>query len=108
MGRRQVASVLVAALAGGGIALGGAASVGGLGGSTTVVRDVEPPSMPAEPAAFRRSHSLTINEIYRAAAPGVVQVTSTTVVEIPPDPFFGNPFGPTRERQQALGSGFVI
>src|SRR5262249_26937069 len=47
-------------------------------------------------------------QIFRRAAPGVVQVTATQVVTAPSvDPFFGVPF-PTRQRTEALGSGFVI
>jgi S1-C subfamily serine protease len=102
------AGTAVAAVAGAGLALGGAALFGGLGGSTTTVREVvSPPS--ASPASFSSTKSLSINEIYRRDAPGVVQVTSTSVIRVSPDPFFGNPFGlPATERQQALGSGFVI
>jgi S1-C subfamily serine protease len=51
---------------------------------------------------------LSISQIYKRAAPGVVQVTSTTVVNVAPDPFFGNPFFPQQQRQQSLGSGFVV
>ena len=90
------------------MALGGAALLGGLGGNTTVVREVPVPG--AEPAAFaRQGNRLTINEIYRRSAPGVVQITATSSVRGQPDPFFGNPFGQTQSQtQQALGSGFVI
>jgi S1-C subfamily serine protease len=102
--------VLAAAVAGAGLALGGAAIFGGFGGSkTTTVRQVIADGG-ASPASFSKvSKSLSINEIYRRDAPGVVQVTSTSVVRVPSDPFFGNPFGlPATEQQQALGSGFVI
>ena len=100
--------VLAAAIAGAGLALGGAALFGGFGGKTTTVREVL--SAPgASPASFRSGKALSINEIYRRDAPGVVQVTSTSVVQTPTDPFFGNPFGlPERQQQKALGSGFVI
>jgi S1-C subfamily serine protease len=101
--------VLVAGLAGAGLALGGAALFGGFGGSTTTVREVIGGAS-ASPAAFSPAGKrLSINEIYTRDAPGVVQVTSTSVVRVPTDPFFGNPFGlPETEQQQALGSGFVI
>ncbi|HYZ91924.1 MAG TPA: trypsin-like peptidase domain-containing protein, partial [Actinomycetota bacterium] len=49
----------------------------------------------------------SINEIYRVSAPGVVHIETTTRVQQPLDPFFGNPFGST-QTQRALGSGFVI
>src|SRR3989442_1593387 len=57
----------------------------------------------------RGTRALTIAQIYNGAAPGVVQVTSTTKVKIPQDPFFPNLFGQGgTQTQQALGSGFVI
>ena len=37
-----------------------------------------------------------------------MQITSTSVVNVPQDPFFGNPFAPQQQEQQSLGSGFVI
>ena len=53
--------------------------------------------------------ALTLRDIYREDAPGVVQVTSTTKVRLPRSQWFGNPFGlPATEVQQSLGSGFVI
>ena len=55
-----------------------------------------------------KSKGLTVNQIYRRAAPGVVQVTATQVVSMPSvDPFFGSPF-PQTQQAKALGSGFVI
>jgi S1-C subfamily serine protease len=101
------AVLLAVALAGGGLALGGAALFGGLGGGTTIRELVTTPS--SEPASFTQGKALSINEIYQRTAPGVVQVTSTQIVSVPTDPFFGNPFGlPQRQTQQALGSGFVV
>jgi S1-C subfamily serine protease len=49
---------------------------------------------------------LTVNEIYRRAAPAVVQITSTTAPTTEVDPFFG--FRTEQPAQQALGSGFVL
>ena len=102
------AALVATAVLGGGAALGGAALVGALGGNTTVVREVAVPG--AEPAAFARpGDRLTINDIYRRSAPGVVQITATSSVRVQPDPFFGNPFGQSQSQtQEALGSGFVI
>jgi S1-C subfamily serine protease len=93
-----------AALFGGALALGGAA-VMDVGGTTTVREVVSSPSS-ASPAF--KGGALSINEIYQQSAPGVVQVTSTAVVETEPDPFFGNPFAPGSQTQRSLGSGFVI
>ncbi len=101
---------VAAAVAGGGIALGGAALLGGIGGNTTTVREVDA-AAPAESAAFAggpSSNALSVHEIYQRSAPGVVQVTTTSVVQTAPDPFT-NPFGlPQQQETQALGSGFVI
>jgi putative serine protease PepD len=82
---RRAAGVSAAALLGGGIALGGAAGLGRLGERTTVIREEVLPN-PAVPAAFRQESAKTINEIYRATAPGVVHINT----------------------QGALGSGFVL
>jgi S1-C subfamily serine protease len=104
---RHAAGLLIAALLGGGVALGGAAAVGELGGTTTVIREEGVPRSPA-PAAFQQQGGRkSINEIYRASAPGVVHIETTSRLQQPEDPFFGNPFG-TPERQRSLGSGFVI
>jgi S1-C subfamily serine protease len=98
--------LIAAALAGAAATLGGASLLGQLGGGTTVEQIVTP--APSVPASFARGKALTINQVYRRSAPGVVQITSTSVVNIPQDPFFGNPFAPQQEKQQSLGSGFVI
>jgi S1-C subfamily serine protease len=105
---RTVAAVGAAALVGGGVALGGAALFGDLGGKTVVHEVVQPSSR--APAAFaKQGDRLTINQIYSRNAPGVVQITAITVRQVQPDPFFGNPFGsPGRQTEQALGSGFVL
>src|SRR5438067_2052931 len=97
-----------AGVLGAGIALGAAARLGGFGSETTTVRELE--AMPSSASVdFRIGKALSINQIYMRSAPGVVQVTSTSVVRVPQDPFFGNPFGlPQTEQQKALGSGFVI
>ena len=103
----RAAGLVAAALLGGGVALGGAAALGKLGEKTTVIREQAAPSSSA-PAAFSSTGPReSINAIYRASAPGVVHIETTTRVQQPPDPFFGNPFG-TTQTQRALGSGFVI
>ncbi len=101
---RRAVELFVAALAGGAVVLGGAAALGKLNSSTTVVRDQA--STGAEPAAFSQSHQLSINDVYREAAPGVVHIVALTKVPLPADPFFGTPGG--TETQKAIGSGFVI
>jgi S1-C subfamily serine protease len=104
---------LAAAVAGAGLALGGAALLGGLDGDTTTIREIEAPVSAAQTAVAASSattfagKALSIAEIYRRDAPGVVQITATSEVRVPADPF--DPFPtPGRERRQALGSGFVI
>ena len=104
---RRAAGLFAAALLGGGVALGGAAALGKLGGKTTVIREEAAPTS-SVPAAFQSTGPReSINAIYRASAPGVVHIETTTRVQQSPDPFFGNPFG-TTQTQRALGSGFVI
>ena len=102
------AGLVAAAGLGAGIALGGAALLGGFSKSTTTVRELQPIQASPSSASFQRGKALSVNEIYRRAAPGVVQVTATQVVNTPSvDPFFGFPV-PQTQRQEALGSGFVI
>jgi S1-C subfamily serine protease len=103
---RRAATLLAAAVLGGAVALGGAAALGKLDQTTTVIRQQSAPS--SSPAAFQsQAGRPSINEIYRASAPGVVHIDTTSRLEQPVDPFFGNPFG-APELQRALGSGFVI
>src|SRR5512133_3003459 len=102
----RAVGLIAAALLGGGVALGGAAAAGRLGERTTIIREeAAPPS--SAPAAFQTGTRESINSIYRASAPGVVHIETTTRVQQQQDPFFGNPFGGT-QTQRALGSGFVL
>jgi S1-C subfamily serine protease len=104
------AALAVAALAGGAVALGGAAALGLVvddDSPTTVFASESRSASGDQPALFRRSPGpLTIREIYRRAAPGVVQITSTTLSPEEVEPLFGFPL--PREQEQAQGSGFVI
>ena len=85
----SIAALAVAGLLGGGAALGGVAIFGDLGKktSTTVVQTVAQ----GAPAASSTAR-LSINEIYRRSAPGVVQIVSTAKAVQQTDPFFGTPF----------------
>ena len=106
-GLTGVAPLLIAAVVGGGAALAGAEVLGLLDGETTVVNTIAAPESSA-PVGFAESRRLSVNQIYRRNAPGVVQITTTSVRTVDPDPFL-TPFGfPEQQRQQALGSGFVI
>ena len=91
-----------ASLLGGLVALGAVALTGDLGGDTTTVVRTSPSPTPATQVASS-NNGLTVSQIYAKAAPGVVQITSTSA---PAD----NPslFDQQQAPQQALGSGFVI
>ena len=103
--RSRAAGLFTVALLGGGVALGGAAALGKLGDHTTVIRQEAVPGSSA-PVVLQQGKGLSINQIYRASAPAVVHIETTSRIQQPSD-FFGNPFG-TTETQRALGSGFVI
>ena len=91
-----------ASLLGGLVALGGVALTGELGGGTTTVVQTSPSAAAATPAVAE--NRLSISDIYRRAATGVVQITSTST---PGDDDFTRRFAPPAP-QQALGSGFVL
>ena len=96
----RIGALVLAALAGGGVAVGVGTVVDDGGGTTTVIREVKG-SAASAPASFSNTpDSHSIQEIYKTAAPGVVQIISTGIVE-------DNPvFGP--QQSAAQGSGFVI
>jgi S1-C subfamily serine protease len=99
-------ALVLAAVLGGAAALGLAVATGSLdGGTTTTIRAaVQQPAQAA--AAPAPGATLSVNEIYRRAAPAVVQITSTSAPTTQVDPFFG--FRSEQPGRQALGSGFVI
>jgi S1-C subfamily serine protease len=102
-----VAALGAAGVVGGLVSLVGASALR-IGSTTTTVRQIQPAFGGNSPTSFetaRPGRALTINDIFRRDAPGVVQVTSTQVVSTS-DPFnFGLP---QTEQQKALGSGFVM
>jgi S1-C subfamily serine protease len=103
-------ALLAAALAGGTVAVIGAALVG-TGEHTTTIRELvpAPPSFSGNVSETSQERPLTVRDIYDRDAPGVVQVTTTTKVKLPQTDWFGNPWGPPgTEVQRSLGSGFVI
>ncbi len=94
---RPFASLFVAAVLGGGVAVAAVALIGGFAESTTIVTEtVEPPS---RTAISSPSGAMSVNEIYERAAPGVVQITSSGRTGVSTT---------TGTDQQALGSGFVM
>ncbi|HEV2593021.1 MAG TPA: trypsin-like peptidase domain-containing protein [Gaiellaceae bacterium] len=107
MDRRTInraAELLFVALVGGAVALGGAAAFGRLGKETTV----EQMTAPTTNVALQPAHvsGLTPEAVYKRDAPGVVQITATTVTTTQADPFGFSP--PQKQTEESLGSGFVI
>jgi len=89
---------------GGLVVLGGVALTGDLGGGTTTVVTSSPIPAAASPAAAE--DRLSVADVFARAAPGVVQITSTTRTreDLPYRVVPGlDPFP-----RQALGSGFVL
>jgi S1-C subfamily serine protease len=110
VGRTRFLSVravegLVVAVVGGALALGGAALLGKLGSDTTV-KEVQAPRAATISQSPAAASGLTPEAIYKQDAPGVVQITATTVTQAPSDPFNLFPSSPTTS--QSLGSGFVL
>jgi len=101
----RAAELLAVALVGAALALGGAAALGKLGKKTTVEQFSAPTSTNVSLQPAPRG-GLTPESIYKRDAPGVVQITATTVTTTPADPFGFTP--PTKQTEQSLGSGFVI
>jgi S1-C subfamily serine protease len=108
----RIVELLVVAVAGGGLALAGAAAVGKLGSTHTTVEQVvstapaTTSSQAPPPTNATQNGALTPETIYRQDGPGVVQITATTVTPTTTDPFNLLPAGP--QTSQSLGSGFVI
>ena len=101
----RIAGLASVALLGGLVALGGVALTGDLGGGTTTVVRTSP--VPATAAPVADNGALSVRAIYSRAAPGVVQITSTSENE--GDSPSGVPVPLDQSPQdQALGSGFVI
>jgi S1-C subfamily serine protease len=99
--------LVAAGLLGSVFALGGAALLGGFDKRTTTV-SVQTPLAAGPISVKSTGRAMTVNQIFRRAAPGVVQVNATQVVSAPSvDPLFGFPF-PSQQQSRALGSGFVI
>jgi S1-C subfamily serine protease len=96
----RTASLVFAGVIGGAAAVGiGSLVASEDAGTTTVVRTVDSSSAATRFSADQ-SVGMSVQEIYRTAGPGVVQVSSTAVVSA--DPFFGP------QSASSLGSGFVI
>lgn len=107
-GTRTIATalgVLVAGATGAGIALALASAFGGFTTTTIVKQNVAAPNT-LQTASATNGKALTTSEIYDRTAPGVVQVTTKSIVQSQSDPF--SPGQSQSQVQEALGSGFVI
>jgi S1-C subfamily serine protease len=113
MGRSRIltlraAELLLVAIIGAILALGGAALFGKLGSRTTIqqIAPVANGGGVRNAALQAPTHGLTAEQIYQRDAPGVVQITATSVSQGQSNPFSPTPTTP--QQQQSLGSGFVI
>jgi putative serine protease PepD len=107
--RRTTAALVAVALASGagGAAVYGLASGGDGGASTTTaVAAAVPAARPA--AAVKTSGGLSVNEIYRRANPGVVDIKVRQSSSAGPDQFGGPSGNGSGQESTAEGSGFVI
>jgi S1-C subfamily serine protease len=85
-------ALVAAATLGGGLAVAAVALLGGLDADTTVVTETTPSATETTTAP---AAGMTVGEIYERAAPGVVQIASTSADSI-------------AGAATALGSGFVV
>jgi S1-C subfamily serine protease len=98
-GWTRMGSLVLAGLLGGGVAVGIGAAVTSDSGVETVIRTVSP-TPPVSSFQASENGAQSVQQIYEQAGPGVVQVTSTSVVS--DSPFFGP------QAATSLGSGFVV
>jgi S1-C subfamily serine protease len=97
----RAVELLVVALVGAGLALGGVALLGKLGEhTTTTVEQVTPSAVPATATTHTSTSALTPETIYRQDSPGVVQITATIVTQ--------SVFPPATQTSKSQGSGFVL
>src|SRR6478609_6865847 len=94
----RVIPIVGGAVAGGAIAL--VVASGGGTSNVTTQTITQPANSAAVPTALSTSHGLTINQIYRAASPGVVDITVSTS-----QTSGGGGFGGSGGQQQETGEG---
>jgi S1-C subfamily serine protease len=95
--------VVGGAVAGGVIAL--AVASGGGHSTTTTTTVVQPQASSSIPTSLNAGKGLTVNQIYRAASPGVVDIRVTEAASSSTDPFGGG--GSGSGQQQGEGAGVV-
>ena len=104
-----MAAALLVAAVGGGVVAVAVASLAGVGEAhDDRARGRRPRAAQQRGGSGTSGGALSLRDIYKNDAPGVVQVTTTTTVESPRSNWFGNSFVPGTEVQRSLGSGFVI
>jgi S1-C subfamily serine protease len=96
--------VIGGAVAGGIIALVVASGSGSTHTVTTTV--VRPSQQAALPASFSKSNGMTVNQIYRSASPGVVDIVVTAQSKSPGFGFFGGN-GSSTQKTEGEGAGVV-
>jgi S1-C subfamily serine protease len=103
----RLVELLAVAVIGGLLALLGAAAFGKLGSHTTI-QQVTPLSGGGVGNVTLQApaHGVSAEQVYKRDAPGVVQITATSVTQTQTDPF--NIFPATPQTSESLGSGFVI
>ena len=101
----RLVPIIGGAIAGGVIALVVASGSGGTHTVTTTI--AQPATSPAVPTAVSTSRGMSINQIYRNASPGVVDITVTEHPERRWPGFFGGGGGARSSRQTGEGAGVV-
>ncbi len=101
-GLNRLLPIIAGAIAGGAIALA-VASGGTTTHSVTTTTVVQPSSSPTLPTSFSNGKAQTINQIYRAVGPGVVDITTSSTQNT------GGVFGFGQSQQtQGEGAGVVF
>ena len=102
--RALVIPLAAAAVLGGGVTAGILLAAGAVGGGETTTIVQQAPLAAAAPASQSRAGGLTVRDIYRRAAPGVVFVRARSVqqTQSPFDVF------PRPQENVSTGSGFVL
>jgi putative serine protease PepD len=95
--------VLGGAVAGGIIAV--VIASGGSSSKTVTTTVVKPAQQAALPASFSNGSGMTVNQIYRTASPGVVDIVVTARSQNPSSGFFGG--GGSSPQTQGEGAGVV-
>jgi putative serine protease PepD len=97
--------IIGGAVAGGVIALVIASGSNSTRSVTTTV--IQQGSAQSEPTAIRSTGGMTINQIYKSASPGVVDILVTSQSQSPNLGFFGGGGGGTTQKSEGEGAGVV-